>query len=125
MLGLRTPSLLAALTAGLMLTTPATARHSSNGTHVSTTTISQDANWTPAGSPYILDGNVTVAAGATLTLSPGVVIKFNGQSRYLWVNGTLNATGTASQPIVFTSAKDDSAGGRHERRWWRHHTREG
>lgn len=80
-------------------------------THVSSTTISSNATWTVAGSPFILDGSVTVAAGATLTIEPGVVVKLNGQLRTLTVNGTMIAVGTRSAPITFTSAQDDSAGG--------------
>jgi hypothetical protein len=59
----------------------------------------------------VLDGNVTVASGATLTIDPGVVVKFNGTLRELRVNGTLAAVGTSGSHIVFTSYQDDSAGG--------------
>lgn len=82
----------------------------SNGTHVSGT-ISANTTWTLAGSPYVLDGNVNVAAGATLAIDPGVVVKLSGIYRTLFVNGTLKALGTESQPIVFTSIQDDSVGG--------------
>jgi hypothetical protein len=59
----------------------------------------------------VLDGNVTVAAGATLTIEPGVIVKFNGSLRKLIVNGTLSAVGTQTSLITFTSYQDDSAGG--------------
>jgi hypothetical protein len=59
----------------------------------------------------VINGDVTVATGGTLTLQPGVVVKFNGTSRSLFINGVLNAVGTPSNPIYFTSAKDDSVGG--------------
>jgi hypothetical protein len=59
----------------------------------------------------VLDGNVTVASGATLTIDPGVIVKFNGTLRELRVNGTLAAVGTSGSHIVFTSYQDDSAGG--------------
>jgi hypothetical protein len=73
--------------------------------------ISSNTTWTPAGSPYLLNGNVTVAAGVTLTIQPGVVVKLNGTTRYLQVNGTLSAIGSAASPITFTSIQDDSIAG--------------
>lgn len=79
--------------------------------HVSTTTYTSNTTWTLANSPYVLDGDVTVATGATLTIEPGVIVKFNGQSRTMNINGTLNAVGTSTSPITFTSYKDDTAGG--------------
>jgi YD repeat-containing protein len=79
--------------------------------HVPTTTYSSNTVWTLANSPYVLDGQVTVAAGATLTIDPGVIVKFNGQSRTMVINGRLSAVGTEASPITFTSYQDDSAGG--------------
>ncbi len=64
--------------------------------------IVSDTTWAFANSPYIVVGNVTVEVGANLTIEPGVEVKFNG-SYSLIINGTLNATGTYSQPINFTS----------------------
>ena len=48
-----------------------------------------------------------VASGVTWTVNPGVVVKmWYGQE--IIVDGTLNAPGTLTQPIVFTSRNDDS-----------------
>ncbi|HEX6699608.1 MAG TPA: DUF6531 domain-containing protein [Gaiellaceae bacterium] len=79
--------------------------------HIPATTYTGNTTWTLANSPYVLDGDVTVAAGATLTIEPGVVVKLNGQFRTLRINGTLSAVGTQATPITFTSYQDDSAGG--------------
>jgi RHS repeat-associated protein len=89
----------------------ASARPAQAATHIGTTTYTTNTTWTLANSPYILDGNVTVAAAATLTIQPGVVVKLNGQFRSLFVNGTLSAVGTSGSRITFTSYQDDSAGG--------------
>ena len=59
---------------------------------------------------YIVSNSVTVASGATLTLQPGTILKFNTGCS-LTVNGTLDAQGTRAAPIVFTSLKDDEHGG--------------
>jgi hypothetical protein len=67
--------------------------------------------WTPSGSPYVVNADVTVPAGQTLTIQPGVVVKFTYGAQNLIVNGTLNADGTPGSRIIFTSDRDDTAGG--------------
>jgi RHS repeat-associated protein len=80
-------------------------------THVGPVTYNANTTWTVANSPYVLDGDVTVASGVTLSIEPGVVVKFNGQFRRLVVSGAVSALGTQSDPIVFTSYQDDASGG--------------
>jgi hypothetical protein len=48
-----------------------------------------------------------VFAGATLTIDPGVRVLASGDVG-LYVEGTLSAVGTASQPITFTSSNTTS-----------------
>jgi parallel beta-helix repeat protein len=64
--------------------------------------ISADTTWDTAGSPWIVVGNVTVGNGATLTIDPGVVVKFDGFYN-ISVDGFLSAVGTESSRILITS----------------------
>ncbi|MBI2429564.1 MAG: right-handed parallel beta-helix repeat-containing protein [Ignavibacteriales bacterium] len=71
----------------------------------------------PAGitsKTYVLidiGSSVVVDNGTTLVIQPGVVIKMN-PTMYFRVDGTLIADGTPSDPIVFTSYRDASYGGK-------------
>jgi hypothetical protein len=63
--------------------------------------ISSNMTWTKANSPYTITGQVLVYPGVTLTIEPGVEVRFI-QSEF-WIQGTLYAVGTASDPIKLTS----------------------
>ncbi|MBM3329404.1 MAG: PKD domain-containing protein [Calditrichaeota bacterium] len=58
--------------------------------------------WTVAQSPYIVIGNVSVGANETLTIEPGVVVRFAGNFRFD-VSGVLQAIGTVNDSIRFFS----------------------
>ncbi len=65
--------------------------------------ITANTTWTAANSPYVVTGNVTVSAAATLTIEPGVVVQF-GNGLGLSVAGRLLAEGDPGQRILFTRA---------------------
>ncbi len=71
--------------------------------------ISQDTRWTVDKSPYLATGSLIVNQGVTLTIAPGVTVKFNPNTA-LQVDGTLVARGTSEMPITFTAAQDKVPG---------------
>ena len=71
--------------------------------------ISINTKWTLANSPYIVTGNILVSNGMTLTIEPGVTVKFNS-GLSMQIDGELIAQGTSSDSITFTSNTLDSAG---------------
>lgn len=59
--------------------------------------------WTKAGSPYTITGDIRVPRGKSLTVEPGVVVKFAGHfGLTLGYRGTLRARGTKTEHVVFT-----------------------
>ncbi len=70
------------------------------------------------GNVYLLNGWVYVKAGATLTIQPGTIIrgdKTNKGALIIEKDATINANGTAANPIVFTS--NQAAGSRDYGDW--------
>jgi len=66
--------------------------------------INGDATWSSDNSPYIVTQNVEVANRATLTIEPGVEVRFARFS--LIVRGRIVARGNGDLPIRFTSNKE-------------------
>ena len=58
--------------------------------------------WDLAGSPYIAVGGLLVDSGDTLTIEPGVTVKFDN-TYALQIDGTLIAIGTETDNITFTT----------------------
>jgi hypothetical protein len=61
-----------------------------------------DGEWTLAGSPYLITGNITVGADDRLAIAPGTEVVFTGPYA-IEVNGRLEAIGTANDSITFTA----------------------
>lgn len=76
-----------------------------------TTNVTSNTTWGPTGTvvgtTFRIMNSISIGAGATLTIQPGVVVKFNPGAQ-LAVNGALQAVGTLANNIYFTSIKDDN-----------------
>ena len=83
-----------------------------------TTNITTDTNWT-ANNVYYLKSQIYVKNGATLTIAAGTIIRADhtavGAGLFITKGSKLNAIGTATSPIVFTS--DYAAGSRSKGDW--------
>ncbi len=75
--------------------------------------IFTNTTWTEANSPYIIVGDVAVDSAVTLTIEPGVQVRFNGKY-YFFVDGKMIAAGTVTDSILFTSNKTTPA----SKDWW-------
>ena len=74
--------------------------------------IYQNATWSLAGSPYIVNGPVVVFPGVTLNIQPGVEIRINNQTSsniYIETRGTINCVGTDAQPIKISAMYDTTS----------------
>src|SRR5688572_11255582 len=67
-------------------------------------TLSANTTWTLAQSPIVVTATVHVPAGVTLTIEPGVVVRFEA-AQGLQVYGTLVARGTPGARIRLTSTQ--------------------
>ncbi|MBM3169860.1 MAG: hypothetical protein FJZ76_11420 [Bacteroidetes bacterium] len=74
--------------------------------------ITANTTWT-TGKVYVLSGRITVTAGATLIIQPGVIVKgevgtgANASALVIARGAKINAVGTPTQPIIFTSVADE------------------
>ena len=90
------------LAAGLLLALAvlAVAGAGEGATSVPAGTLAGGATWTFLGSPYTLEGKVTVPDGATLRIEPGVEVRATGGA-WVEVYGSLVVVGTPSSPVEF------------------------
>jgi len=63
---------------------------------------SVSGTWDLAGSPYMVYDEITVEETETLTIEPGVEVRFLGWTKFI-VDGTLIAVGTDTNRILFTA----------------------
>jgi hypothetical protein len=91
----RRPWRIGALLAALLLAAPP-----GRAETVAPAVVATDTTWTAAAGPWRVIDDVTIAAGATLTLEPGAAVRLD-EGRSLTVHGALVAVGTAEAPVTF------------------------
>jgi lipopolysaccharide export system protein LptA len=72
--------------------------------------INANTTWYAENSPVYVSGDVSVTGGITLSIEPGVVVKF-AQWTGLYVSGTLNVPTASGDRVYFTDYRDDTVGG--------------
>jgi hypothetical protein len=65
---------------------------------------SQSGTWTAANNPHLLVGDVSIPAGAVLTIEPGVIVQAMGSYR-INAAGTIQAVGTQTDSIRFENGQ--------------------
>ena len=86
-------------------------KNSVSGYYTPAENITEDTVWRKAYSPYYVPPfDISIVNNATLTIEPGVVVKF-ATTGGMEVHGVLRAEGTIKEPIIFTSFSDDAADG--------------
>jgi parallel beta-helix repeat protein len=74
--------------------------------------ITADTTWDSAGSPYIINNNINVLSGSTLTIDPGVTIRLDSMVRIQTsTDAPIVAVGTPGNEILFTSSDDSPSPG--------------
>ncbi len=79
--------------------------------------ITTNTTFTKGNSPYYITGDVWVKHGARLTINPGVKVIFKGHYR-MTINGSIEAKGTQTERIVFTTTEENKEQGWHGIRIW-------
>src|ERR1022692_3236565 len=73
--------------------------------------IYSNTTWTLANSPYIVTDTVVVFPNVTLTIEPGVTMKFDNNIEIEIRQGQLIANGTSIDSITFTSNSNSPIAG--------------
>jgi parallel beta-helix repeat protein len=67
--------------------------------------IDQDTHWNLENSAYFVQDDLVVQTGSTLTIDPGVDVKFYSD-KYIRIEGFIHARGNIDNQITFTSIDD-------------------
>jgi len=97
-------SLLAVIIVGMFAAAGRLFFSAANATYVEGI-ILQDTVWTPTDNPFVVSKDLIVAPNVTLTIMPGVEVRFGGNFSF-FIIGRLVADGTPDKWITFTSNKE-------------------
>lgn len=72
--------------------------------------VTEDTTWTHEDGPYFVSTDVTIASGATLTIEPGTTVNV-AEEVTVTVEGSLLASGSATDPVEITTAEPSPSAG--------------
>jgi pimeloyl-ACP methyl ester carboxylesterase len=73
--------------------------------------ITGNVRWTKQNSPYLIRQTLSIPQGSSLTIDPGVVVKFDENTGSIFSQGAIHVGGVLSEKVIFTSILDDTRGG--------------
>ncbi len=90
------------------LTACSAASCGTNGIRIPNGTLTGSRTWYKS-IPYVVESSLWLQSDASLTIQPGVAVKFSGGGA-LYAKGNLQAVGTSAERIYFTELRDDVYG---------------
>lgn len=73
--------------------------------------ITGNVRWTKQNSPYLIRQTLSIPQGSSLTIDPGVVVKFDENTGSIFSQGAIHVGEVLSEKVIFTSILDDTRGG--------------
>ncbi len=73
--------------------------------------ITGNVRWTKENSPYLIRQTLSIPQGSSLTIDPGVVVKFDENTGSIFSQGAIHVGEVLSEKVIFTSILDDTRGG--------------
>lgn len=72
--------------------------------------LEENETWTN-DSVYVVESNLTIPEGVTLTVDAGTIVKISSGASIFVMGGNLDINGSSSSRVIITSLADDSVGG--------------
>ncbi|HEX2910351.1 MAG TPA: protein kinase [Chloroflexia bacterium] len=106
LVGLPLLLIVVAVIVGLLVLKPGSAQSKSAQGTKAGGTLTGATIWRASDGPVLVEKDLLVGSGATLSIEPGVMVRLGTGVNLRIEGGTLQAIGTPGNPVVFTSAQE-------------------